>query len=103
MARVLSEALLIELNREGNNGLGAELGKLCLKANLSITHVARALGVTRMAVHSWLRGGKIRAKNEIVVRAFIKLAREDMDEEILPAKSFKASKAYIEEMIGVEI
>jgi hypothetical protein len=103
MARSLSGALLIKLNREGNNSLGAELGKLCSKANLSLVHVSRALRVTRMTVHSWLRGGKIRAKNEIIIKTFIILVRGDIDEKVLPARSFKASKAYIEKMIGAKI
>jgi len=100
MARNMSEALLIEINRDGNDCLGAELGKLCAKSNLYIAHVAHALKVSRMTLHSWFRGGKIRAKNEKVIHAFIKLVREDMEKEVLPARSLAASRAYIQEMIG---
>jgi hypothetical protein len=53
-----------------------------------------------MTLHSWFRGGKIRAKNEKVIHAFIKLVREDMEKEVLPARSLAASRAYIQEMIG---
>jgi hypothetical protein len=103
MARSMSGALLIEINKEGNDCLGAELGRVCVKANLYIAHVARALKVSRMTLHSWFRGGKIRAKNEKVIHAFIKLVREDMEKEVLPAKNLAASRTYIKSLIGDEI
>jgi hypothetical protein len=45
----------------------------------------------------------LRGKNEDIALAFIKLVREDLNNKVLPAKSVKGAKAYIEDMIGETI
>ncbi len=103
MPRNYSDKFLLSLYQEGNEGLGYDLAKLCVKANLPAVYVAKALQVSRMTVYAWFRGSKIRYKNRKVVEAFVKLVSEDVEKGVLPAKNFAASKAYIEGMIGMTI
>jgi hypothetical protein len=42
----------------------------------------------------------LRGKNEDVALAFIRLVEKDLEAGVLPAKSVKGAKAYIEDMIG---
>jgi hypothetical protein len=102
MPRNYSDKFLLGLYQEGNDGLGYDLAKVCVKASLPAAYVAKAVQVSRMAVYAWFRGAKIRYKNRKVVEAFIKLVSEDIEKGILPAKNFAASKEYIEGMIGMK-
>jgi hypothetical protein len=45
----------------------------------------------------------LRGKNEDVALAFIRLLEKDLEAGVLPAKSVKDAKAYIEDMIGRSI
>lgn len=103
MPRSYSDKLLLLINREDAKGLGCDLAKLCVKANLPASYVAHALNVTRMSVHSWFRGAKLRGKNRQIVEAFMSLVKKDLASGILPARSTAIAKKYIEEMIGRQI
>jgi hypothetical protein len=102
MARSYGEALLISIYAEGNNSLGAEMCRLCLKANLRIIHVAKALHVTRMTLHSWFRGKPIRANNRVRVEAFMRAVRGDTERTILPVCSIPDSLAYCLKIRGTK-
>jgi transcriptional regulator with XRE-family HTH domain len=80
--------------------VGYRMAKLCVAANLPAKYVAKALGVSRATVHNWFRGAVLRGKNEDIALAFIRLVEKDLGAEVLPAKSVKGAKAYIEDMIG---
>ena len=79
---------------------GVLLGRECVRANLPAKFVAKALKVSRMTVYCWFRGAVIRGKNEELALAFMSLVREDLANAILPAKSVREARAYIEAMIG---
>lgn len=83
--------------------IGYKMAKLCVEANLPAKYVAVAMGVSRATIHNWFRGAVLRGKNEDIALAFIKLVQEDLNNDVLPAKSVKGAKAYIEEMIGKPI
>lgn len=80
--------------------IGYRLAKFCVKANLPAKYVAVALEVSRATVHNWFRGAVLRGKNEDMALAFIRLVEKDLAEGVLPAKTVKEAKAYIEDMIG---
>jgi hypothetical protein len=103
MPRNYSDKFLLNLHREGNDTLGAILGKTCVKAKLPAAYVAFALKVSRMTVHAWFRGATIRVKNRKVIEAFIRLVKEDLVSGALPAQNTIAAKQYIESMIGMKI
>ena len=102
MGRGYSEALLIAVYAEGNDSLGAELCKLCVKANLRMIHVAKSLHVTRMTLYSWLRGRPIRVSNKTRVEAFMEEVKKDMESNILPVCSAPDSLAYCLKIRGTE-
>jgi hypothetical protein len=103
MARPFSEGFLRELNSVTEHTIGTELAKLCVTANIPATHVAMALGTTRLTVYGWFRGKDIRKANRKNIEAFIKLLEEDFSLGVLPAKSIAASKAYISGLIGAPV
>jgi hypothetical protein len=51
-------------------------------------------------MHNWFRGRILRGKNEDIALAFIRLVKKDTEAGVLPVKSIKEAKAYIEDMIG---
>lgn len=83
--------------------VGYKMAKVCVLANIPAKYVAVAVGVSRATIHNWFRGAVLRGKNEDIALAFIRLVQKDLDERVLPAKSVKAAKAYIEDMTGKTI
>lgn len=104
MARTYSEKFLRELadNENLDQKLGINLAKLCVKANLPIAYVARALGVTKLTVFHWFRGREIRNNRRVAVTAFMSLVERDMESGALPAANVLSAKSYIQSMIGQE-
>lgn len=48
---------LVERNKEADNkSLGVALGRVCIKKNVPVISVAKALGVTRATVYNWFTG-----------------------------------------------
>lgn len=48
---------MAEAIREADgNLLGVQLGRACLARDISVTDVAKALGVTRQTIYSWFTG-----------------------------------------------
>jgi hypothetical protein len=56
-------------------------------------------GISRMALHTWFRGGPIRPRRMKTVEAFIRLVEQDLEVGMLPAKNLKEAKVYIEDML----
>ena len=78
---------------------GQLLAKVCVEANLPASYVCKVFGISRMALHTWFRGGPIRNKRMDIVNAFISLINKDLTAGVLPAKNLKEAKAYIEDML----
>jgi DNA-binding transcriptional regulator YiaG len=103
MPRPYSKKFLEELSNARNQRVGVLLAQACVKANLPAKYVAKALGVSRATVHNWFRGRILRGKNEEMALAFIRLATKDTEAGVLPVKTVREAKAYIEDMIGEPI
>jgi predicted site-specific integrase-resolvase len=56
-------------------------------------------GISRMALHTWFRGGPIRTRRMKTVEAFIRLVEQDLEAGMLPAKNLREAKVYIEDML----
>jgi len=98
MARPYSGQFLVELDRADPERIGVQLARVCVKANLPATHVAKAFGVSRMSIHGWFRGKYVREKNYTKIKSFIKAIKGDLDTGILPAKTSKFAKVYLESL-----
>lgn len=103
MARPYSEKFLLELSSSTADTIGVQLARLCIKANLPATYVAVALETTRTTVYSWFRGQGIREEKRRTVETFIRLVQEDLEKGVLPTKTMKEAKQYIERISGLAI
>ena len=103
MPRTYGDKLLLKLQDGDSTLLGVRLGRLCVEANLPISYVAPALEVSKNTVHLWFRGRVMNEQRRKVVEAFMHLVEQDMKDSVLPARSMKHAKTYIEGMIGKEI
>lgn len=101
MSRPYSTKFLSELDDvDDTYRVGYKMAKICVAANLPAKYVAEAMEVSRATVHNWFRGAVLRGKNEDMALAFIRLVQKDLEAGVLPAKSVKGAKSYIEDMIG---
>lgn len=98
MARPYSGQFLSELDRADPERIGVQLAKICIKANLPATYVAKAFGVSRMSIHSWFRGKYVREKNYNKIVDFIKTVKYDLKTGYLPAKNSKFAKVYLDSL-----
>jgi hypothetical protein len=96
MARPYSERFLLDLNKADPTRIGVQLGKVCVKANLPTSYVAKAFDVSRMSIHSWFRGQYVREKNYEKILKFIDLVKADLDIGTLPAMSLVDAKKFID-------
>lgn len=103
MPRTYSKKFIDEVKNANPNKTGIALAHACIKANLPANYVAKALGVTRMSIYSWLRGKPVRDKNRQLIEVFTDLVESDTAKGILPANNLAEAKAYIESMIGRSI
>jgi hypothetical protein len=103
MPRSYSEPFLIELYKANPNRAGVALALACVKANLPAKFIADVLDVTRMTVFSWFRGKPIREKNLLKVEVLTDLIESDTAKGVLPVRSIKGAKAYLEDMVGRKI
>lgn len=99
MARPYSEKFVLNLVKADEEKVGVQLAKLCVKANLPTTHVAKAFGVSRMSIHSWFRGQYVREKNYEKILRFINKVAEAVDQGILPAQSVKEARDFLENIV----
>ena len=102
MPRSYSSKFLLTLSKPDAIMDGQLLAKLCVEANLPASYVCKVFGISRMALHTWFRGGPIRHKRMALVDAFIGLVNKDLKAGVLPAKNLKEAKEYIEEMLREE-
>jgi len=100
MSRSYSQSFLVELHKANPHRAGTALALACVKANLPAKYVAWALDVTRMTAFSWFRGKPIRHKNLLKVETFTDLVESDTAKGLLPARSIKAAREYLEAMVG---
>ena len=103
MARPYSEKFLLELSESTSDNLGIQLARLCVKANLPATYVAVALETTKTTVYSWFRGQGVREEKRKTVETFIQLMQEDLEKEVLPAKTMKDARQYIHQVSGLTV
>jgi hypothetical protein len=99
MPRSYSNRFLLTLSKPDAVTTGQMLAKLCVEANLPAIHVCKVFGISRMALHTWFRGGPIRPKRIQLVDAFMSLIEKDMKAGLLPARNLAEAKNYIEDMI----
>ena len=99
MPRSYSSRFLLTLSKPDAVMDGQLLAKVCVEANLPASYVCKVFGISRMALHTWFRGGPIRNKRMEIVNAFISLVNKDLKSGVLPAKNLKEAKAYIEDML----
>jgi hypothetical protein len=99
MPRSYSNRFLLTLSKPDAIMTGQELAKLCVEANLPASYVCKVFGISRMALHTWFRGGPIRPKRLKLVDAFMSLVEKDMKAGLLPARNLAEAKNYIEDMI----
>jgi hypothetical protein len=99
MPRSYSNRFLLTLSKPDAIMTGQQLAKLCVEANLPASYVCKVFGISRMALHTWFRGGPIRPKRLKLVDAFMSLVEKDMKAGLLPARNLVEAKNYIEDMI----
>jgi hypothetical protein len=99
MPRSYSSRFLLTLSKPDAIMTGQILAKTCVDANLPASYVCKVFGISRMALHTWFRGGPIRPRRLSTVDAFISLVEKDMKAGILPAQNLREAKAYIEDML----
>lgn len=93
-----SHALVEAVRSAHVRELGQDLALVCIDANLPAAYVAQVLGVSRMTLHTWFRGGVINDRKHTVIRAFIKLLKEDTARGVLPVKTLSEARSYLQEM-----
>ena len=96
MARPYSEQFLLALTKADPTRVGVQLGKVCVKANLPTSYVAKAFNVSRMSIHSWFRGQYVREKNYEKINKFIGLVNKGLDKGLLPAMTLAQAKNFID-------
>jgi hypothetical protein len=99
MPRSYSSRFLLTLSKPDAVMDGQLLAKVCVEANLPASYVCKVFGISRMALHTWFRGGPIRPRRIGIVDAFISLVNQDLKAGVLPAKNLKEARDYIEDML----
>jgi len=99
MPRSYSNRFLLTLSKPDAVTTGQELAKLCVEANLPAIYVCKVFDISRMALHTWFRGGPIRPRRIKLVDAFMSLLEKDIKAGVLPARNLREAKNYIEDMI----
>ena len=99
MPRSYSNRFLLTLSKPDAIMTGQQLAKLCVEANLPASYVCKVFNISRMALHTWFRGGPIRPKRIQLVDAFMSLVEKDIKSGLLPARNLVEAKIYIEDML----
>lgn len=77
------------------NALSVEFAKTCVQVKVSPADVSKVLGVTRGAVHQWMKGRKIKEERRPLVRKLIDRFREDLDAGSLPKPTRTETSSYM--------
>jgi len=103
MPRSYSPEFIKAINRvKMYDNLGVTLARACIKANLPLISVAKLMGVSRMTVHTWFRGGEMHPKSADAVKTLLKVIEVDTAKGLLPLADFKAARAYVREFFKDE-
>ena len=102
MPRQLSPTLLQAIET-AEESLGMSLARLCIKANLPVLYVSAMLGVSRMTLHTWYRGGEIRQSRHEKIETFMRLIDDDLQDGTLPKQNLNETKKYAEAFCGKRI
>ena len=102
MPRPLSHTLLASLET-AEDSLGVSLAKLCVKAGIPVLYLSAILGVSRMTLHSWFRGGNMNPSRASHIKGFMSLIEDDLQAGVLPKKTLDETKKYAESIIGKAI
>jgi hypothetical protein len=102
MPRSYSSKFLLTLSKPDAILTGQNLARICVEANLPASYVCKVFGISRMALHTWFRGGPIRPKRIQLVDAFMSLVEKDIKAGLLPARNLVEAKNYIEDMLKEE-
>ena len=103
MSRTYSEKFLIALHKKSSGGLGHQLGKACVTANIPALYIAKALEVSRMTIYNWFRDKPVASRYKIKVEAILAIIAQDMETGKLPAKSTVDAKFYMESVLGDQL
>ena len=103
MARTYSPELLSIVDTTAEDNVGTTLAKACIKANLPAAYVSKILGVSRMGIHAWFRGGYVRSGRREKIKLFLQLLEEDTTSGLLPAKNLKEARTYTENILGCSV
>lgn len=93
-----SSDLVATVRNSPQRGLGQKLALVCIEANLPSAYVAQVLGVSRMTLHTWFRGGVIRERKHLKVQTLIDLMQEDTARGVLPVKTLSEARSYLQDM-----
>jgi hypothetical protein len=99
MPRPYSERFLLDLNKLDPTRIGVQMGKVCVKANLPTSYVAKAFDVSRMSIHSWFRGQYVREKNYEKIDKFIRIVNKGLDRGLLPAMTLAQARNFIDSKV----
>jgi hypothetical protein len=98
MPRPYSEEFMRFINTTGSSSLGIRLGRACVRANLPLVYVARALGISKVTLFNWFRGRGMRESMRDRVEVFLEVVERDLEANILPTGSYEEAGRYIKEV-----
>lgn len=84
------------------DNLGIALARACIKANLPIVSVAKLMGVSRMTIHTWFRGGVMSPKSAEMAKTLLKVIEVDTARGVLPLADLKSARTYVKEFFKAE-
>lgn len=76
MSRGYTTKFVKAVNDADQTKVGVQLGQLCIKNDIPVSHVAEFLGVTRMTVYHWFKGetNVLKAHQEKIDKLVAKLS-----------------------------
>jgi len=100
MARTLCPDLVHRIESAEADTLAMQLAKVAVEAKLPVMYVASMLGISRMTLHTWYRGGDVRESRRPKIEAFIALIEQDIQDGVLPKSTLLEAKDYAERFSG---
>ena len=93
-----SAELVLSVCNAPKRTLGQDLAMICIAANLPAVYVSQVLGVSRMTLHTWFRGGEVREKKHSKIQTFMRIVKGDFDAGRLPVKTVREARSYLQTM-----
>lgn len=93
-----SAELVLSVCNAPKRTLGQELAMICIAANLPAVYVSQILGVSRMTLHTWFRGGEVRERKQSKIMTFMRIVKGDIDTGRLPVKTVREARSYLQTM-----